>query len=338
MTSHFIRAALTASILLAVVACEQSTPPGGDTGQSGPGAASGQTSDDATEVTVAPLQQVDLNELVTAPGETVALVAQKLRAPYTGSVTRLHAVVGQRVERGEVLGTIVARDSEAALEGAQQMLADAQTAAEKADARRALELAQHNLISSPLEATARGVITAVSTAEGDRVSDNQEILTIVASQSVQFQASVSQSDLAKIHSGQRATVKLSGNEAPLSGHVKGLLGAADVGTLTAPLRIDLDQAPRWIAPGLFGTAEIEIQSRDQVIAAPRAAVLRDDLSGVQRLALVTPQHEVHWVEVTTGLVEGDTVEIRSPELAAGQVVIVSGQIGLPEGAPVRERP
>lgn len=338
MIRNRIHVALLASPLLVVVACGQSQSPGGRDEPARSATASGETPTEATQVTVAPLRRVDLAETVTAPGETVALVAQKLRAPYSGSVTRLNAVVGQRVERGEILGTIVARDSEAALEGAEQMQADARTASERADAKRALELARRSLISSPLVATARGVITAVSTAEGDRVSDNQDILTIVASQSVQFQASVAQSDLARIRSGQKALVKLSGNEAPISGHVKGLLGAADVGTLTAPLRIDFDQAPRWIAPGLFGTAEIEIQSHDQVIAAPQAAVLRDDLNGTQRLALVSPQHQVHWVEVQTGLAEGDEVEILSPELTAGQAVIVSGQIGLPEGAPVQERP
>jgi hypothetical protein len=47
---------------------------------------------------------------------------------------------------------------------------------------------------------------------------------------------------------------------------------------------------------------------------------------------------VHWIAVTTGLVDGERVEILSPELSAQERVIVSGQVGLPEGSPVDVQP
>lgn len=322
---------LASAALLLACGGSADAPDGGTTSKT--------TAQDApTQVSVASLQRLDMHKVVRAPGETVALVEQQLRAPYTGTLQQFHAVVGQRVEKGQTLGSIIARDSEAALEGARQMMREANSEAEKADAQRAMDLAQRNLIEAPLEATARGVITAVNSADGDRVSENQDILTIVAATSIVFRASVTQSDLAHIQSGQHATIAMTGEGEPVPARVQGLLGAADVGTLTAPLRIDFQRSPRWIAPGLFGTAAIEVASRSQTLAAPRAAVLRDDLSGVERMALVSQHSTVHWVEVQTGLVDGDDVEILSPELEAGQAVIVSGQIGLPEGARVQERP
>lgn len=325
---------LAAAALL--VACGSASDSGD---ASAGGTASNAASQDApTQVSVAALQRLDMHQVIRAPGQTVALVEQQLRAPYTGTLQGFHAVVGQRVEKGQVLGSIIARDSQAALDGARQMMRDAHSDAEKADAQRAMELARQNLIQAPLEATARGVVTAVHAANGDRVSENQDILTVVAATSIVFQASVAQSDLARIQSGQSAAVAMTGESEPVPARVEGLLGAADVGTLTAPLRIDFQRPPRWIAPGLFGTAAIDIESRSQALAAPRAAVLRDDLSGVERLALVSKDSTVHWVDVKTGLVDGDHVEILTPELDAGQAVIVSGQIGLPEGAKVQERP
>lgn len=319
-----------------LVACGSSS--GSGDASAGGNASKAAPQDAPTQVSVASLQRLDMHKVVRAPGETVALVEQQLRAPFTGTLRQFHAVVGQRVEKGESLGSIIARDSEAALEGARQMMRGANSDAEKADAQRALDLAQQNLIQAPLEATARGVVTAVHAADGDRVSENQDILTVVAATSIVFQASVAQSDLAHIQPGQKATVAMTGESEPVPARVHGLLGAADVGTLTAPLRIDFQRPPRWIAPGLFGTATIDIESRSQTLAAPRAAVLRDDLSGVERMALVSKDSTVHWVKVQTGLADGDHVEILAPELETGQAVIVAGQIGLPEGARVQESP
>jgi multidrug efflux pump subunit AcrA (membrane-fusion protein) len=39
--------------------------------------------------------------------------------------------------------------------------------------------------------------------------------------------------------------------------------------------------------------------------------------------------------VTAGAAEGGLVQIVSPQLDAGTRVIVAGQVGLPDGAPVR---
>jgi len=40
--------------------------------------------------------------------------------------------------------------------------------------------------------------------------------------------------------------------------------------------------------------------------------------------------------VTAGAIQGGNVEIKYPALTPGQRVIVSGQVGLPEGSKVRE--
>jgi hypothetical protein len=71
---------------------------------------------------------------------------------------------------------------------------------------------------------------------------------------------------------------------------------------------------------------------------PRAAVLRDDITGSTRVATVTPDGKAHWIEVRTGLSDGAVTEILAHALVVKQAVIVSGQTGLPEGAAVVVQP
>jgi multidrug efflux pump subunit AcrA (membrane-fusion protein) len=59
-----------------------------------------------------------LSEVVTGPGHTAALSQQKVRAPFAGTLVELRVTDGDTVRRGQVLGTIVSRESEAALAGA----------------------------------------------------------------------------------------------------------------------------------------------------------------------------------------------------------------------------
>lgn len=291
-----------------------------------------------TPVTVARVETATLSDVVSAPGETMALVEQQVRAPFSGTITRLEVVEGDRVERGATLGTLVARDSAAALDGAEEMMRSAETPQETADAQRAVALARQHLISTPLTATVSGVVVHRAAAAGDRVAEDQELVTIADARSFVFRAQVTQSDLARVHSGQAASVELAGSSGPLPGTVHGLLTGADAADLTAPVRIDFSRPPPFSTAGLFGTVHITVARHGDVPVVPREALLRDDVSGVTRLGTVAADGTLHWLEVTTGLGEGDQVEIVSPALTAGQEVVTSGQVGLDEGAPLSIQP
>lgn len=322
---------LLAGLALLPLACGGGgTSAGGDPG-GGPVPA-------ATPVRVAKVERTTLARVVDATGRTAALEQQKLRAPFTGTVTELRVVEGDRVTAGEEVGAVVSRDGEAALDGARQMLREATTESERRDAERAVELARKDLVRVPLSVKAAGLVLSREVSAGDRVGEGDEILTVAIGHSVVFTAEVAQSDLPSIHPGEAAVVQLSGRNGPLAGKVHGILSTADPAALTAPVRIDLEPPAADLALGLFGTARITVGEHRNVPVVPAAAVLRDDVSGVSRIATVDPQGKVHWVEVTPGLAQGGRVEITSPKLATGQTVIVSGQVGLPEGTAVVARP
>ena len=272
-----------------------------------------------------------------APGRTVALVQQKLRAPFAGTLVTLTVIEGDRVRRGTAVGSVLSRDSEAALAGAREMEREAKTPAEKEDARRALALAERNLIHATLRAPVDGVVLSHAAAAGDRVTEDQEILTLAEAGAVVFVADVPQSALSQIRPGLEASVTLAGRAKPAAGTVHNLLPLANATDFTAPVRIDLagDASPSSL--GLFGTSRIVIARKAGAVVVPDAALLRDDVTGKTRIALVQDGH-ARWHEAVTGLRGSAGTEILEPPLAPGDAVIVGGQVGLPEGAAVAVQP
>jgi membrane fusion protein (multidrug efflux system) len=291
----------------------------------------------ATPVRVGVVEVANLARTVSGPGRTIALVQQKVRAPFAGTLVELSPVVGDVVTQGETVGAVVARDSEAAVTGAEEMLRDAKTPAARADAERALTLAHRSRIVSPLRSTVAGVVTERAAAAGDRVAEDQELITVAARDSLVFVAELAQSDLVEVHPGQPVQVELTGRREPLHGVVHGLLATADPSNSTAPIRVDLASAPTSLVVGLFGSARITVARHARALVVPRSAVLTDDVSGVRRLAEVI-DGKAHWVEVETGLSDENRIEIVRPVLDKGTQVIVGGQVGLPEGTVVAITP
>lgn len=291
----------------------------------------------AIPVRVAPASRATLADVVSGPGRTAALAQQKVRAPFAGTLIELSAADGDRVRRGDPLGTIVSRDSEAALAGAHQMERDAKTDTEKQDAARALALAERGLVRAAITAPSDGLVLTHAAAGGDRLAQDQEILTIADASSVVFLVDVIQSDLGRVHAGQPVLIEVPGQPARFGGTVHGVLPGANASDFTVPVRVNL-RAVSGVPPlGLFGTARITVAEHRDATVVPDAAIVRDDLAGTSRIALVQ-NGRAHWIDVTPGLRAAAGTQITAPALPAGQSVVVAGQVGLPEGAAVAARP
>lgn len=334
---HAVRraAALLAAAALAASGCRAGAHEGAAAAEAPKTEATPATA--AVPVRVAAIERVRLADEVVAPGKTAALVQEKIRAPFAGTLTELSVTDGDRVRKGQTLGAVVSRDSEAALAGAREMERRASSEAEKADAARAVALAERGLVRSAFAAPADGVVLAHAAARGDRVSEDQEILTIADAASVAFLADVPQSDLARVRPGQPATIEISGRPGRVAGRVHDVLPAASPSDFTAPVRIDLPGLDGVPPLGLFGTARIAVAEVRDAVVVPESALLRDDLRGTARIALVE-NGRARWVPVTPGLRSRGLVQIAAPELPPEARVVVSGQVGLPEGAAVAESP
>jgi multidrug efflux pump subunit AcrA (membrane-fusion protein) len=291
----------------------------------------------AVSVGVSAATRGTVTEVVTGPGRTSALAQQKVRAPFTGTLTELVVTEGDRVTRGQRLGTIVSRDSEAALTGAREMAREAKTEAEKRDAARAVSLAERSLVQAPLSSPADGVVLSRAGAAGERVSEDQEILAIAETSSIVFLVDVAQSDLGRIHPGQRVDVDLAGRSGTVAGSVHDVLPGANAADFTVPVRVDLRGLGKAPPLGLYGRAKITVGQRRGVLLVPEEAVIRDDVHGTTRIALVR-NDRAHWVDVTLGGHAPGRVEIVLPALSPGDTVIVSGQVGLPDNSRIAVTP
>jgi RND family efflux transporter MFP subunit len=287
----------------------------------------------ATPVRAAEVTRGTVTVHVGGPGRTQALREVHVRAPFTGQLVALDVNDGDTVRAGAEIGAIVAQNSHAALEGAKAMVGSARTDAEKADAARALELAQANLVRQVLRTPAGGVVLSHKANAGDFVTEGDEIASLADASSIAFVAEIAQHDLPDIHPGAAATVELASARAPLAGIVHGLLPAG-AESPSVPVRIDFAR-PGDARVGLFGTAAIVVAEHRDALLVPAAALLRDDVSGVSRIGVIADGGVLHWVAVTSGALADDQVEVAAPGLEAGARVAVSGHVGLPEGARVR---
>lgn len=312
-------------------------------GNKKPGHSMGTTSDPgtaadtgSTPVTMAPVTLRTLEETVSGPGETDVLDDERVRAPFNGVLTALTANVGDVVSAGQSVGTIMAENSDAALRGARAMLLGARTAAERSDAERALQVAEANLVLTPLTVAKRGVVIARAASTGERVVQGDSLISLAVTGQMLFFADISQGDLAYVHAGQRARVALTARFGWIPARVQGVV-PSDTGS-TAAMRVRLDFEPPSIpvTVGLFGSADIVVNQHVNVPTVPKAALLRDDITGVTQIAVVSADNRAHWVRVSPGIVDSMWAEIIAPRLTVGQRVITSGQVGLPDGSRVVE--
>lgn len=335
-------AGLTLLLVLALApalpsACAKKADKEGE-GQGAAGKGESAAAPDApTPVVAAAVAQRDLALVVSAPGKTAALSQQKVRAPFAGTLTALTVLDGDRVRRGQVVGTVVSRESEAALSGAREMLREARSPAERSDAERAVALAEQNLVRKPLTASADGAVLSHAASGGEKVSEDQEVLTIADAGTIAFLADVPQTDLAKIRAGERVTIELGSDPHGISGTVHSILPGANPADFTGPVRIDLPPAAARLALGLFGMARIVVGEKAGALVVPDAAVLKDDVTGVSRVAAIAAG-KIHWVEVKPGLRQDGVTEVTGTTLQPGTQVAVSGMIGLPEGKTVAVTP
>jgi membrane fusion protein (multidrug efflux system) len=323
-----VKRALAYMLAVALGGCHRSTPASHEAG----------TDDASIPVRTAVVSKQTLEVVVSGPGRTDAIEQQKINAPFRGTIKRLLVVDGDHVKTGQVVGTILAQNSEAAIVGARAMVSAAKNPGEKQDAERALELALAGAVTAPIRVPESGVVVSHGASEGELVSDQQPILSIAATDSIVFVASIAQTDLARIRTDEGAVVDVAANRDPLHGTVHGILPSASTKDLRAPVRIDFAPPQTGLQLGLFGTAHIVVDRKVDALVVPTSAVLRDDVQGTTRVAFVDASGRAHWRTVTTGITQGDKTEILSPPIAVGERVIVEGQVGLPEGASVASSP
>ncbi|HWK08869.1 MAG TPA: efflux RND transporter periplasmic adaptor subunit [Vicinamibacterales bacterium] len=244
--------------------------------------------------------------------------AQARVANAQASVNRLTTLVQHGVAAQKDL-----EDAERDLSEAQATFAQAQSARGNASV-----LASRTVVRARFS----GVVAKRAHNPGDMVdaSASDVILRVIDPSRLQVVASVPIADLARVQSGQRVNITVPGAEEPVAGKVLTRPAAVDPGGVAADVRIAFDRETTLPA-GTPVRVDIVTDEHPNALAVPADAVLHEEDQTFVMLA--GSDNKAHKRKVSTGLSTAKQVEITAG-LKAGDAVIVQGQQGLPDGAPV----
>ncbi len=171
--------------------------------------------------------------------------------------------------------------------------------------------------------------------EGATVHERQQILTIPDMTKMSVKVNVHESSIQKIEKGQKASIKIEAfAERELTGEVTkmGVLPQQESRWMNPDLKVYettvvLDGSYDWLKPGMTAKVEILIDELDDVLYVPIQAVATVSGERVAYLArlggdpekrvIETGEFNDSFIEVKSGLNEGDEVLLIHPETAPG---------------------
>lgn len=356
-------AAMTALILSA--ACKKD----GDAAAGGASEADSTAQEAAGNVTLPvvgqEVRQGDLVLSVVTTGQVRSDGVANLKSETTGSITAVHIRPGATVTRGQVLVTIDPREldlavaqAEAALEDSRLKLLDnivgdsivsgkpvTGERLRSAEIRAGLDRAQADLAKAKLQreratitAPFDGTVDQVRVSIGERLSQGQDIATIVDLRNLRVEAAVLEHDLPLIRVGGEALVSAAAvPDEPIRGRVTAILPLVDSATRAGRAVIRLP-GNRVLRPGMYADVRLEAARLPNRTVVPASAVIERD---GRPLVFVVRNGRAQWVYIFPGRTNGFETEVL-PDSATGQIpiargdtVLIEGHLTLTHDAPVR---
>ncbi len=291
-------------------------------------------------VKVGVLKRGDINVQSEVTGSVEALRKEKVSAPIAGRLTEFKVFEGSTVRPGQVVAEIQTRESQAAIAGAEALLNAATTPVQRDEARHMLALARSGQTILPVRAHLGGIIASRAVTEGDLLTENAELCTVVDPSSFYFRADIPARLLPLIKTGQSARIHLAAVQVTggISATVLAVSPATDPASQTIPARLAFvaltPSLQALLKAGMAGTAAIVTGVHRAVLLAPHSAVLRDDETDTYSLFAVGPDSVACQVHVAIGAHADSLIEISGGGLAPGMRVVTEGNYALPDSTHV----
>jgi membrane fusion protein (multidrug efflux system) len=321
-------------------------------------------------VSVAPVIQTTLYESIAAWGTVEPEPANvnrpaasaRVASPMPGIVAQVNSTEGERVAKGSVLFRLDSRVADVAVEKARQavgyaeqvfarqkQLGPGEATSVKAyqDAEQALVAARNELanaeaqrallvILSPLS----GTIARVNAKPGDAVDLTTVLAEIIDLDRLVVTAAVPAEEVAKVRPSQRVEIHpASGTPEQLSarpiaeGRVVFVAPQVDSRTNTVVVRASVP-AGAAVRPGQFVNVRIITDERKDRLAVPAESIVTE--AGTKMIAIVNGDTATK-IPVTTGIRDGNLVEVEAEGLRPGVTVVTSGVYGLPDKSKIQVR-
>ena len=266
-------------------------------------------------------------------------------AEASGDLDVLNVKEGDRVYEGQVVGRISATDLDTQIENARIALENAQLS---------LQNAQDQLEDYTITSTIDGEVIEKNLDVGDNISGMTASGSTAAYAAViydrsrlTFDMDIDEKDIGQIQVGQRVEITADAlDDQSFTGVVDkiNINGTTSSGNTVYPVTVLVDDAPETLYPGMNVSASIIVEEAGQVLALPVEAVERGDtvlvalpgcldehgaiadLSAVEQRQVVLGRNDEDYVEIVSGLEEGDVVLALSPQ-GSSMMDMLAGQMG-----------
>lgn len=205
--------------------------------------------------------------------------------------------------------------------------AQAQVDAAKAHYENASVQVAYAEVRSPIA----GVVADRSVYPGEMAASGTPMISIIDISQVVARTNVSVKDASFIKVGSPATIP--GPEGDIAGKVTVVSPAVDPATTTVEVWVQAPNPGEKLKPGGTVHVTIKAETLKDVVIVPAAALLNFDEGG-QKVMVVGADGLAHEKRITTGVRQGDNVEIATG-VQEGEKVIVSGGLGLEDKAKVK---
>ena len=290
--------------------------------------------------------------------EIVGTVRPKLSAAVSakvsGGIERMLVAPGQAVKAGELLVQLEAREIQARLDQAtalreqtakdlqrfQKLIADKAVTQQEFDAVQARQRvtaaavteAETQLSYTKILAPFDGVITHKRADVGDLATPGRALLELENSSALRLEADVPEALVGNLRLGDRLGLHAAAVKADLTGVVSEIAPAADAGSRTFLVKLDLPATP-GLRSGQFGRVAIPVAEVNALRVPFSAVVVR----GQMELVFVVANQQARMRLVKTGKRLGSEVEIVSG-VNSGEALVVDGASALTDSQPVQVKP
>ncbi|MGH3780998.1 MAG: efflux RND transporter periplasmic adaptor subunit [Pseudonocardiaceae bacterium] len=246
--------------------------------------------------------QVTADDAALASAEAQLAVAQQnlskatLTAPFAGTVAAVTLTVGQQVSGASAAGSGASSAGSGGSSGG----------------------GSGGGGSSGAAASGASAVSSVAAAGATSASSAQVV--VVSTGSYVVNASVDDTEVGALKSGQQAVIVPNGSSGQIFGTVAsvGMVGSQSSGVATYPVTIDVTGSPAGLAIGASAQVLIVVKQLSDVLVVPRAAVHQDSGRSVV-YELAGGRQVAH--PVTVGLSTGGQTQITGG-LAAGTGIVL----------------
>jgi RND family efflux transporter MFP subunit len=285
-----------------------------------------------------------LYTLVGSEQQRVSTLKLRLTQATTSANTLADAINGSYVTALQNVPTAIDRANQT-VQSAETTLAskpaDIQSAQNTvASAQLSVATAQANLDYATLRAPSAGVVQAINGTVGEPASSSTTtpVVLLANTGTVQLHGTVGESDVSKLKLGLVAniTVDALGASTRMTGKVTGVDPVATIqqGVPVYGVDVTIDVPNGSIKPGMSGTANVILVSRQDVLTVPNLAI---KTQGTRRYLQVLKDGQPVDVDATFGIANDTLTEVTGGGLKEGDLVILpqarAGATVAPRGGP-----